>query len=108
MKVLLDECTPRVVKRLLPQHHVSTVQEVGWSGLKNGELLTAADGKFDVFITTDKSLRHQQNLSKYRLAVILLPSNSVPVVVAVIAEIEAALAAIQAGQFVEISPPSFE
>lgn len=106
MKVLLDECTPRVVKKLLPQYAISTVQEVGWSGLKNGELLKVADGKFDVFITTDKNLRHQQNLTKYKLAVILLPSNSVPVVVAVIAEIEAALAKIQAGDFVEIPPPT--
>ena len=106
MKILLDECAPRVVKKLLPQYDVSTVQELGWSGIRNGELLTAADGEFDVFVTTDKNLPHQQNLKKYKLAVILLPSNSVPVVVAVIAEIEAALMKIQAGDFVEILPPA--
>ena len=69
-------------------------------------MLEAADGNFDVFITTDKNLRHQQNLAKYNLAVILLPSNSVPVVVAVAAEIEAALSRIQAGDFVTISHPT--
>jgi len=105
MKVLLDECTPRAVKKLLPQYNISTVQELGWSGLKNGELLTAADDKFDVFITTDKNLRHQQNLTKYKLTVILLPSNSVPAVKTVIPQTEAALITIQAGDFIEILPP---
>jgi predicted nuclease of predicted toxin-antitoxin system len=105
MKVLLDECTPRVVKRLLPEHDIATVQEVRWPGLRNGELLAAADGKYDVFITTDKNLRRQQNLMKYKLAVILLPSSSVPDVVGVISDIGAALATIQPRDFVEIPRP---
>ena len=42
MKILLDECTPRVVKKRLPQLEISTVQEMGWDGLKNGDLLSAA------------------------------------------------------------------
>lgn len=106
MNILLDECTPRVVQKRLPGLNISTVQEVGWGGLKNGDLLAAADGKFDVFVTTDKNLRHQQNLTKFRLAVILLPSNQVPVVEAVMPEIEASLKTIRAGDFVEIPLPS--
>ncbi|HEX8844520.1 MAG TPA: DUF5615 family PIN-like protein [Pyrinomonadaceae bacterium] len=106
MKVLLDECTPRVVKKRLPAHNISTVQEMGWAGVKNGELLTLAEPQFDVFITTDQNLRYQQNLSQRKLGFVLLPSNQVPVVKAVIPALEAALATIRAGDFVEIPLPS--
>jgi len=58
MKILLDECTPRIVKKRLPERDISTVQEMGWSGIKNGKLLMEAEGLFDVLITTDKNLRH--------------------------------------------------
>ena len=105
MKILLDECTPRVLKRLLQGQAVSTVQEMGWAGLKNGNLLAAADGHFDLFVTTDKNLRFQQNLSKYGFAVLLLPSNKVSVVISLLPEIEAALQSIKAGDFVELSLP---
>jgi predicted nuclease of predicted toxin-antitoxin system len=106
MKVLLDECTPRVIKRRVLAHSISTVQEMGWAGFKNGELLALAEPQFEVFITTDKNLRHQQNLSQRKLAVVLLPSNQVPVVENVIPALEAALAVIKAGDFVEIPLPS--
>lgn len=102
MNILLDECTPRVVKKRLPHLAIRTVQEMGWGGVKNGELLKLADKQFDVFTTTDKKLRYQQNLSRFKLGVILLPSNRVPVVIAVISEIEAVLKTIQPGDFVEI------
>jgi predicted nuclease of predicted toxin-antitoxin system len=104
MNILLDECTPRVVKRRLPGRNIRTVQEMGWAGLKNGELLAAANGHFDVLVTTDKNLRFQQNLKKYSFAVLLLPSNQVPVVISLIPDIEAALMTIRAGDYVEISP----
>ncbi|MDT5270014.1 MAG: hypothetical protein QOH49_2200 [Acidobacteriota bacterium] len=105
MNILLDECTPRVVKGRLPGHTVHTVQEMGWAGLKNGKLLAAADRHFDLFITTDKNLRFQQNLKKYSFAVLLLPSNQVPVVVSLIHDIETALTNIKSGDFVELSLP---
>ena len=66
MKILLDECTPAIVKKRLPHRDIHTVQEMGWSGVKNGELLKAAEGLFDVFITTDKNLRHQQKSCQTR------------------------------------------
>ena len=105
MNVLLDECTPRALKWRLPGHTVSTVQEMDWAGLKNGDLLAAANGHFDVFITTDKNLRFQQNLKKYSFAVILLPSNKVPVVLGLTHNIEAVLDTLKAGDFVEIPSP---
>ena len=57
MNILLDECTPHVVKKRLPALGIRTVQEMGWAGIKNGELLKLAETEFEVFITTDKNLR---------------------------------------------------
>jgi hypothetical protein len=81
---------------------ITTVQEAGWAGVKNGELLSKADGRFDVFITTDKNLRHQQNLAKFKFAVLLLPSNQVPVVVALLPKIESLLLTVRPGDFIEL------
>lgn len=106
MKVLLDECTPRIVKKRLVAHDVSTVQEMGWAGVKNGNLLALAEPKFGVFITTDKSLRYQQTLGQLKLAFVLLPSNQVPLVEKLIPALEVALENIKAGDFVEIPLPS--
>ncbi|HKG12970.1 MAG TPA: hypothetical protein VKB12_06510 [Pyrinomonadaceae bacterium] len=78
---------------------------MGWAGLKNGNLLAAADGYFDLFITTDKNLRFQQNLKKYSFAIVLLPSNRMSVVLNLITEIEAALTTIEPGDFVEVALP---
>ncbi|HMF58630.1 MAG TPA: DUF5615 family PIN-like protein [Pyrinomonadaceae bacterium] len=102
MKILLDECTPRIVKKRLPSLNICTAQEMGWAGWKNGELLAAAEEQFDVFITTDQNLRYQQNLTMRRLAIILLPSNQVAVVEKLVSSIEEVLAKIQVGGFIEI------
>ena len=63
MWVLLDECLPRRLLRGLPGHEVHTVQGLGWSGTKNGALLrrVASDG-FEVFVTVDRNLEHQQHI----------------------------------------------
>lgn len=102
MRILLDESAPRLIKTRLPQFTIRTVQEMGWTGMRNGELLAVAEGQFDVFITADKKLRYQQNLTGRRLAVLVLPSNQVPVVTALLPAIEQALAAIQPGTFVDL------
>jgi hypothetical protein len=62
----------------LTTHVVSTAYEMGWAALKNGDLLLAAEAKFDAFITTDQKLRYQQNLSRRRLAILVLPFASWP------------------------------
>lgn len=72
MRILIDECLPRRLKRELPEHAVHTVQEMGWSGVKNGALLRNMTGHFDVFLTIDGNLQYQQNLSKAKIAVIVL------------------------------------
>jgi len=105
MNILLDECTPRALKKRLPHLAIRTVQDMGWSGVKNGRLLALADPQFDVFITTDKNLRYQQNLSALKLAIILLPTNRVRVVIALIPKIEEVLKSIQSRDFIEIAMP---
>ena len=57
MKILLDESVPRLLKLRLPQLSISTVQEMGWAGIQNGELLRLAEEFFDVFITANQNLR---------------------------------------------------
>ena len=77
MRLLLDESVPSRLRRSLPTHQVSTVVEMGWSGVKNGKLLALAGSAFDAFITVDKNLPHQQNLSTLPVAVIVLDSVSI-------------------------------
>ena len=72
MRVLLDECVTRYLKRDLVGHEVDAVEEAGFKGLKNGRLLQAASGRYDVLITVDQNLRYQQNLSTLAIAVIVL------------------------------------
>ncbi|MGH9839883.1 MAG: hypothetical protein ACREEM_13960 [Blastocatellia bacterium] len=75
-KLLLDECTPRVLKDDFTGHEVSTVEDAGVKGLKNGRLLRAASGIFDVLVTVDKSIPSQQNLAAFGLAVLILRAKS--------------------------------
>jgi hypothetical protein len=102
MKIILDECVPGFLRKALSHHDIVGVQYKGWSGIKNGELLRLVSAEFDVFITSDKNLRHQQNLSRYGLSVILLPSNQVPAIRAILSEIDAAVYRIQPGEFIQI------
>jgi hypothetical protein len=62
MRLLIDECLPRALKRLLAEHTCRTVQEMGWAGKKNGLLLSLADREFEVLITMDQGFEYQQKL----------------------------------------------
>ena len=103
MKILLDECTPHVLKRLLTDVEITTVQDVGWTGITNGSLLQLAEEQFDVLITSDQNLRYQQNLANRQLAIIQLPTNQVPLVIKLAPAVQAALDRIEAGDFVELA-----
>ena len=72
MRVLLDECLPRKLKREVQADVVRTVPEMGWAGTKNGSLLRLVEREFDIFLTNDQNLEHQQNLKRFDLAVIVL------------------------------------
>ncbi|MDF0651711.1 MAG: DUF5615 family PIN-like protein [Nitrospira sp.] len=106
MTILLDESVPRLVQQRLPQLDIKTVQEMGWAGLKNGDLLKRAESQFNVFITADKKLRYQQNLTNSRLAIIVLPTNQVTVVATLLATIGETIRTIKTGSVLEIPLPS--
>jgi predicted nuclease of predicted toxin-antitoxin system len=78
MKILFDQGTPAPLRHALSGHNVSTAYEMGWTQLDNGELLAAAEAEFDLLITTDQNLQHQQNLTGRRLAILVLPTTSWP------------------------------
>jgi predicted nuclease of predicted toxin-antitoxin system len=93
MRLLLDESVPARLFRSLPKHHVSTVVREGWSGIRNGELLALASASFDVFVTVDKNLPFQQNLSTLPIAVVVLDaySNELNVLLPLVPALEKAL-----------------
>ena len=72
MKVLLDECVDRRLSRELPDHELTTVPQRGWAGIKNGDLLALAEKEFDAFITVDRKISVQQDLTRFQIAVVLL------------------------------------
>lgn len=78
MKILIDECSPKALKRHLAGHghECVTVQEAGWAGKKNGELLDLAEPLFDVLVTLDANVQYQQNLAGRKIAVVVLHSSS--------------------------------
>jgi predicted nuclease of predicted toxin-antitoxin system len=102
MKILLDQGTPAPLRHALPDHTVSTAYELGWSALTNGDLLDAAERSFDVLVTTDQNLPYQQNLTGRRLAVLIRPTTSWPVLKIRVRDIEAALATIEPGSVVRL------
>ena len=76
MRVLLDECLPRRLKRELVGHDVRTAPEMGWASKSNGELLALATGEFDVFVTADRNLSYQQDVSAFDIAIVVLVARS--------------------------------
>jgi hypothetical protein len=75
MKLLLDECVTNYLKPDFIGHEVSTIEEAGFKGLKNGKLLEAASGRFDVLVTVDQDLQFQQNLETFSIAVLVLKAK---------------------------------
>jgi predicted nuclease of predicted toxin-antitoxin system len=104
MRILLDESLPIELRDELPGHSVSTVREMGWSSLTNGELLLRAAARFDLFLTADQNLQYQQNLRTLPVAVAVLAarSNRIQDLKPLIAELHGALAALMPRTLVTI------
>lgn len=100
MRLLLDECVPKRLKRELVGHEVKTVQEMGWAGVKNGALLKLADGQFDALLTVDQGIEYQQNLSGLTISVVVMlaASNDVDDLRPLLPGVEQALADLRAGE----------
>jgi hypothetical protein len=103
-RVILDNCVPRTVRESLPDCEVTTAYRQGWASLKNGQLLTAAEtAGFNVFVTSDKNLRYQQNLSSRRIGIIVLPTNTLERLLPIFGLITAAVQRAGPGTYEEIS-----
>jgi hypothetical protein len=107
---LFDHNVPVKVRTFLPSHEVKTVVEMNWPPqLENGELLRAAEDEgFDVLVTSDQSIRFQQNLTGRKLALVTLGSNSWKIVAAHRAEIVAFVGSAASGTqyFIKMPRPS--
>ena len=100
MKLLLDECVDQRLAKELHGYHAETVKRMGWVGIKNGQLLTLAEKLFDVLITVDQNLPFQQNLAKFKIAVLIVcaPTNRLVDLKPLVPDILAALPNVQIGQ----------
>ena len=103
MRIILDENLPKPLKGIFPNHSVTTVQEQGLAGTFNGALLARLEGVFDVFITADKNLRYQQNLSGRQLAILELPTNRLPLLRPLFSRIATAVDSITPSAYVQLT-----
>jgi len=76
VRVLLDECIDWRLSRDIVGHDVKTAHEMSWASIKNGELLALAAQHFDVFVTVDRNLSFQQNLTSIPIAVVILHAKT--------------------------------
>ena len=105
MRVLLDECVPKRLRNDLPGHDVVTVVEMGWSGVKNGELLALAAQHFECFLTVDANIEKQQHVPAIPVAILLVRvvSNDPVTLAATAPAILEALAQLQPRQFITVA-----
>ncbi len=103
MFILFDHVTPKGIADFLPGHTITKAKERGWDTLSNGELLAAAEqAGFDLLLTADKNMRHQQNFAKRRIALVVLSTPQWPVVKLHLEKIAAAVNAATRGSYVEV------
>jgi len=106
MKLLFDECVPRKVKFLFVDggHECETVRDAGFSGKENGELLALAEGHFEVLVTIDKNIRHQQNMTGRNIAILIMrpASNDLDDIRPLVPNALAALQSLKPGHVLEV------
>lgn len=106
MRVLFDQGTPVPLRESLSEHDDSTAYERGWSTLKNGDLLDAAAREgFEVLVTTDRNLRHQQNLRARSIVIVVLTTTSWPRIQRDIPAVVRAVNGAVPGSYVEVQFP---
>jgi len=106
MRVLFDNRTPRGVASALAGHVVEEARLHGWDTLRNGELLDAAEAAgFEVFVTTDRNIQYQQNLTDRKIAIVVLGKARWRLIRARLPEIAAAVDAATLGGFTEVDIP---
>lgn len=106
MQILFDQGTPAPLRHEFKSHSVQTAYELGWSSLSNGDLIAAAEREgFDIFVTTDRNLKYQQNLSSRRIAIVVLGATSWPRISKIAQKITAKTLATVPDDFLEIDIP---
>jgi hypothetical protein len=107
VRILFDQGAPGPLRRFLPGEEVSTAWRMGWSQLSNGDLLAAAETSgFELLITTDQNLRHQQNLRERRIAILVLIPANWPALEPHGQAIAALALTMRPGEYREWSPPA--
>jgi hypothetical protein len=103
MQIVLDENLPSPLKHAFgAADTVMTVQELGWAGITNGELLKRLNGRCDVFVTADKRLRYQQRLAGRTFAIVQLPTNRLPLLLDSYDQIAALVASAKPGDYLTL------
>ncbi len=105
MRILLDECVPWPMHKLLSNHQCTTAQKRGWGGIKNGQLLQRAEGEFELFITSDQNIRYQQNLAGRNIPILELSTNDLRRILAAASQIQSAVETIKPGEFRQLDIP---
>jgi predicted nuclease of predicted toxin-antitoxin system len=105
MKILLDECVPWPIRKLLAEHECSNPFKCGWSAATNGDLLELAKDHFDLFITCDKNLRYQQNLVGRSLPILELSTNDLRRILASDDLLSQLVGSIQQGEYICVEIP---
>jgi hypothetical protein len=105
MKILLDECVPWPMHRLLAGHECMTAQQRGWGGIKNGDLLRLAESEFELFITADQNIRYQQNLAGRSIPILELSTNKLRRLAVAATLIQSAIATMKPGEFRHLEIP---
>jgi hypothetical protein len=105
VRLLLDECVPRRLRRELSDHEVRTVPEMGWAARQNGELLKLASNLFDVFITVDQRLSYQQDVERFSIAIVVLVArrNKLEFLLPLMPELRRVLGDVQPGKVYHVS-----
>jgi predicted nuclease of predicted toxin-antitoxin system len=109
MKILIDECLPAALRGTLTAmgHECETVRRAGYGSKKNGELLSLAEGRWDVLLTSDRRIKYQQNMTGRSVAVVVIcaKSNRMQDLLPLIPGCAKALLSISPGQIVEVASP---
>jgi len=105
VKILLDECVPSPLRKLLAGDECHTEQEMDWKSIRNGELPALAEGKFDLFITADQSLAYEQNLRGRQIAILELSTNKLRAIEAAAAQLRDAVATMSGTEFRRLEIP---
>ena len=108
MKILIDECLPAALRETLAAlgYECETVRRAGYGSKKNGELLSLAEGRWDVLLTSDRRIKYQQNMTGRQVSIVVLraKSNRMQDLLPLIPSSSKALLSVSPGQILEVGP----